>query len=38
MNAASSMSKALVIAPDQGRHYSMGRMSAIFKADCAETN
>jgi mannose-6-phosphate isomerase-like protein (cupin superfamily) len=32
------MSKALVIAPDQGRRYSMGRTSAIFKADCAETD
>jgi mannose-6-phosphate isomerase-like protein (cupin superfamily) len=38
MNEALSTSKALVIAPDQGRRYSMGRMSAIFKADCAETD
>jgi quercetin dioxygenase-like cupin family protein len=29
--------KPLIIAPDQGRHYAMGRMSAVFKADGAET-
>ncbi|HEY4367799.1 MAG TPA: cupin domain-containing protein [Steroidobacteraceae bacterium] len=37
MSTASPTPKALIIAPDRGRHYSMGRMSAIFKADCAET-
>lgn len=30
--------KPLVLNPDEGRAYSMGRMSAIFKADLAETN
>jgi mannose-6-phosphate isomerase-like protein (cupin superfamily) len=30
--------KAMVIAPGQGRAYSMGRMRAIFKADCEETD
>jgi len=38
MNESLSTSKALVIASGQGRRYSMGRMSAIFKADCAETD
>lgn len=37
MDADSSTRKALIVRPDQGRHYPMGRMSAIFKADCAET-
>jgi quercetin dioxygenase-like cupin family protein len=31
------MKTPLFIGPDQGRHYSMGRMSAVFKADGAET-
>lgn len=30
--------KPLVIKPDAGRHYPMGRMSAVFKADLAETD
>lgn len=30
--------KPLVIKPNQGRDYPMGRMSAIFKADLEETN
>jgi mannose-6-phosphate isomerase-like protein (cupin superfamily) len=30
--------KALVLAPGQGRLYSMGRMRAVFKADTAETD
>lgn len=30
--------KPLIIAPDQGRHYAMGRMSAVFKADGTETD
>jgi quercetin dioxygenase-like cupin family protein len=37
MNVASRTPRALIVAPEQGRHYSMGRMSAIFKADGAET-
>ncbi len=28
----------LVLKPEDGRSYAMGRMSAVFKADCAETN
>ena len=31
-------SKPLVLNPDEGRVYAMGRMSAIFKADLEETN
>lgn len=30
--------KPLVLSPDEGRTYSMGRMSAVFKADIEETN
>mmetsp|Transcript_49664 Transcript_49664/g.75586 ORF Transcript_49664/g.75586 Transcript_49664/m.75586 type:complete len:151 (+) Transcript_49664:141-593(+) len=30
--------RPLVIAPDSGRAYSMGRISAVFKADNEETN
>lgn len=30
--------KPLIITPDEGRSYSMGRMSAVFKADGEETN
>lgn len=30
--------KPLVLAPNEGRTYSMGRMSAIFKADLEETH
>lgn len=37
MNTNLSKQKTLIVTTDQGRHYSMGRMSAIFKADCAET-
>lgn len=37
MNEASPKPRALIVAADRGRRYSMGRMSAIFKADCAET-
>ena len=29
--------KPIVLAPGQGRHYPMGRISALFKADEAET-
>src|SRR5271154_2975251 len=32
-----SIRQALIIAPEQGRHYAIGRMSAIFKADGPET-
>jgi quercetin dioxygenase-like cupin family protein len=39
MNAATAPArKALVLAPGQGRLYSMGRMRAIFVADTAETD
>jgi quercetin dioxygenase-like cupin family protein len=34
---AASSREPLIIGPDQGRHYAMGRMSAVFKADGAET-
>lgn len=34
---ASAARQPLIIAPDQGRHYAIGRMSAVFKADGAET-
>jgi mannose-6-phosphate isomerase-like protein (cupin superfamily) len=39
MNAPNNTAtrEPMILAPDQGRHYSMGRMSAVFKADCAET-
>ena len=30
--------KPLVLNPDDGRAYPMGRMSAVFKADLEETN
>ena len=30
--------KGFVLLPGEGRHYSMGGMSAVFKADGAETN
>jgi mannose-6-phosphate isomerase-like protein (cupin superfamily) len=33
----STTRQPLIIAPGGGRHYSMGRMSAVFKADNAET-
>jgi hypothetical protein len=29
---------SIVLAPGEGREYRMGRISAIFKADGAETN
>jgi mannose-6-phosphate isomerase-like protein (cupin superfamily) len=32
------MRKPIVLTPNEGRRYEMGSMSAIFKADCAETN
>ncbi len=31
------MRKPIMLAPGEGRSYSMGTMSAQFKADCAET-
>ncbi len=31
------MRKPIILAPGEGRDYSMGTMSAQFKADCAET-
>jgi hypothetical protein len=30
--------KPLVLGPDDGRTYPIGRMSAVFKADFEETN
>jgi hypothetical protein len=30
--------KPIVLAPGKGRHYPMGRISSIFKADGKETN
>jgi quercetin dioxygenase-like cupin family protein len=39
MNSASpSVRRALIVAPGQGRVYSMGRMRAVFIADTAETD
>ena len=39
MNAStSSPRRAVIVAPTQGRYYSMGRMRAVFKADGAETD
>jgi quercetin dioxygenase-like cupin family protein len=39
MNSATApVRKALILAPGQGRLYSMGRMRAIFVADTAETD
>jgi hypothetical protein len=32
------MRKPIVLTPNEGRRYEMGSMSAIFKADCAETD
>ena len=29
--------KPIILGPGQGRSYPMGRISAVFKADCAET-
>lgn len=37
MNKDSEL-KPLVVEPNKGRSYSMGRMSAVFKADLKETN
>lgn len=33
-----SEQKTIIVKPDQGRRYSMGRISAIFKADGDETD
>lgn len=35
--AAEQQRQALVLAPGAGRHYPMGRIAAVFKADGAET-
>ncbi len=37
MPASPPARQALVLAPDEGRAYPMGRISAVFKADGAET-
>ena len=36
--SSSTRRKAIVLAPGQGRQYPMGRISAVFKADDAETD
>jgi len=39
MNASTpSPRRAVIVSPTQGRHYSMGQMRAVFKADGAETD
>lgn len=38
MSIPDSNRKVLVVRPDQGRKYHMGRMRAVFFADGAETN
>lgn len=35
---ASTQRKCIALKPGEGRSYAMGRVSAIFKADCAETD
>lgn len=37
MEEAKAVRKPMVVPPDQGRVYAMGRISAIFKADTDET-
>lgn len=37
MEEAGVVRKPLVVPPEQGRVYAMGRMRAIFKADCDES-
>jgi quercetin dioxygenase-like cupin family protein len=37
MEQAGAVRRPIVVAPDQGRVYPMGRMRAIFKADTDET-
>ena len=37
MGKAKSVRKPIIVPPEQGRVYEMGRMRAIFKADCDET-
>lgn len=37
MSAATSPRKPVVLPPGGGRHYPMGRMQAVFKADVAES-
>jgi quercetin dioxygenase-like cupin family protein len=37
METADTARKPVIVAPDQGRAYPMGRMRAIFKADGAES-
>lgn len=32
------MRKPIILSPGEGRFYNMGTMSALFKADCAETD
>ena len=37
MKPSTSLRAPIFLTPNQGRHYPMGRISAVFKADCAET-
>lgn len=37
-NMKSTVLKPIVLEPNEGRKYPMGRMSAVFKADLGETN
>jgi mannose-6-phosphate isomerase-like protein (cupin superfamily) len=37
MNAPAAARKPIILAPGEGRHYPMGRIAAVFKADGAET-
>jgi mannose-6-phosphate isomerase-like protein (cupin superfamily) len=38
MKEAATVRKPIIVPPDQGRVYEVGRMRAIFKADSRETN
>jgi len=37
MEEAGAVRKPIIVPPEQGRVYAMGRMRAIFKADCDES-
>lgn len=37
METAEALRKPIIVPPEQGRVYEMGRMRAIFKADCDES-
>jgi mannose-6-phosphate isomerase-like protein (cupin superfamily) len=38
MDGEGQIREAVIVPPDGGRIYGMGRMTAIFKADCDETD